>query len=116
MKTSKWAITAVLAGVGIIGMGIVSGCANQPTTVAGTNGAVKAFNKDCPIMHKPVASAELTREFNGRQVAFCCPGCPEKWDKLSDQEKQQALAGADSQPRRVHPALKWSGARRAAID
>jgi len=61
-------------------------------------------------MHKAVTSAELTREFNGRQIAFCCPGCPEKWDKLSAQEKELALAEAGShQPRSVHPALRWGG-------
>lgn len=52
-------------------------------------------NAKCPIMggkidpeHTP---AELTREFHGRKVGFCCAGCPKVWDKLTDAQKQAKL-------------------------
>jgi hypothetical protein len=38
--------------------------------------------------------AELTREWKGVKVGFCCAGCPPAWDKLSDQEKLAKLAAA----------------------
>ena len=37
-------------------------------------------------------TANLVREFNGQQVAFCCGGCPAGWDKLSDADKAAKLA------------------------
>jgi hypothetical protein len=34
----------------------------------------------------------LTRTYKGRNVAFCCAGCPTAWDKLSDTDKDAKLA------------------------
>jgi hypothetical protein len=51
-------------------------------------------NTACPIMGSPLpatVSAGLTRTYKGQAVAFCCPGCPEKWDSLSDEQKQAKL-------------------------
>lgn len=56
----------------------------------------KVCNTRCPIMGLPIDPAKvpenLTRMYNGKKVGFCCPMCPAKWDKLSDQEKQAKLA------------------------
>lgn len=53
------------------------------------------INTTCPIMGSPINSAKvsssLVREFKGQKVAFCCPGCPAQWDKLSDAQKQAKL-------------------------
>ncbi|MHC4607326.1 MAG: hypothetical protein ACYTAF_10425 [Planctomycetota bacterium] len=60
----------------------------KPCCVEGEVGFV---NEKCPIMGgAPVA--DQVREFNGKKVGFCCPGCPEAWDKLSDKEKEAALS------------------------
>ncbi len=52
-------------------------------------------NTTCPIMGSRIVpervTAALTREYKGQKIAFCCPGCPEKWDALSEQEKQAKL-------------------------
>jgi hypothetical protein len=55
-------------------------------------------NKTCPIMGKQIQAAKvpekLTRQFQGKTVAFCCGGCPRRWDQLSADEKASKLADA----------------------
>ena len=59
-------------------------------------------NVRCPIMDTPIdpaaVPANLTRMWRGRRIGFCCAGCPEMWDKLSDAQKQEKLAGAMPRP------------------
>lgn len=56
----------------------------------------KFANTRCPIMGSPVKTQKvagtLIRDYKGRQIAFCCAGCPSAWDKLSDDEKTVKLA------------------------
>ena len=33
-------------------------------------------------------------DWNGSTIGFCCPGCIDEWNKLSDTEKTDALAKA----------------------
>jgi hypothetical protein len=58
--------------------------------------AGKPANAVCPIMGGTVdpdkTSAELTRQFRGQTVGFCCGGCPAPWDKLTDEQKAAKLA------------------------
>ncbi len=53
-------------------------------------------NSKCPIMGKRInpekVKPALVRQFDGKQVAFCCGGCPRRWDKLSQEEKARKLA------------------------
>lgn len=59
---------------------------------------VATVNSKCPIMgntfNSEKVAPELVREFAGQKVGFCCAGCPEKWDNLSDIEKTAKLAAA----------------------
>lgn len=59
-----------------------------------------ANNLRCPIMGSPInletVGESLTRDYNGRKVAFCCAGCPSAWDKFSDAEKQAKVPGVKS--------------------
>jgi len=52
----------------------------------------------CPIMGSSIDmntfDANLTRDYKGRKVAFCCAGCPSEWDKLDDSQKQTKMPGA----------------------
>ena len=58
-------------------------------------------NLRCPIMGTELNLTKvpeaLTRSYQGSKVAFCCAGCPEKWDALPDAGKQAKLAAASSQ-------------------
>jgi hypothetical protein len=55
----------------------------------------KVVNGVCPITGNKIdpytVPDDLTREFQGKKVGFCCPACPPAWDKLTDQEKQAKL-------------------------
>jgi hypothetical protein len=56
----------------------------------------KFVNSKCPIMGSPIdpdkVTEELTRQYKGKKVVFCCNGCPTVWDKLSSAEKDAKLA------------------------
>jgi hypothetical protein len=55
-------------------------------------------NARCPMMGTEIdpekVPAALTAAFRGRNVAFCCAGCPVAWDKLSDAEREARLEKA----------------------
>ena len=69
----------------------------QPST---SSQPAKFANVRCPIMGSPInpdkVPANLTREYKGQKVAFCCGGCPPAWDKLSDAEKDAKLKAAST--------------------
>jgi hypothetical protein len=56
-----------------------------------------ANSLSCPIMGSAIdinmIDESLTRDYKGREVAFCCAGCPSAWDKLSDPQKQAEVSG-----------------------
>jgi hypothetical protein len=59
-------------------------------------------NDRCPIMGAPIdpsrISTALMRTHAGQKVAFCCGGCPQAWDRLSNSEKTAKLASVRAQP------------------
>ncbi|HBN77129.1 MAG TPA: hypothetical protein DD473_15200 [Planctomycetaceae bacterium] len=55
---------------------------------------VKTANEYCPIMGGKVTAEGGTTEWNGKTIGFCCDGCDEKWEALSDEEKAAKLAAA----------------------
>lgn len=66
-----------------------------------TESTVQFANAKCPIMGgKP--KAELTAEYEGKTIGFCCDGCPQKWDALSDEEKAEKLAAASGEATENH--------------
>jgi hypothetical protein len=64
--------------------------------------ASKPANTHCPIMGGKINAEqikpELTRQFKGRTIAFCCGGCPDQWDRLSDEQKQAKLGKHETSP------------------
>jgi hypothetical protein len=38
----------------------------------------------------------VTTQWRGQTVGFCCSGCPKQWEKMSDAQKDAALAKAIS--------------------
>jgi len=57
-------------------------------------------NTRCPIMGSVInaktIAANLTRDYQGRKIGFCCGGCPTAWDKLNDEQKQAKLTATKS--------------------
>ena len=92
MKT--WMYLPVLLGVSSFVF-----CTQSPPgaeTAAGEETAtVSTFNEHCPIMGGDVTDDGGTTEWDGKSIGFCCPGCIDKFEALSDEEKAEALASAD---------------------
>lgn len=63
----------------------------------------KFANTSCPIMGLPInpdkVAKNLIRDYKDKKIAFCCGGCPGRWDKLSDTEKDAKLAKAKPSPK-----------------
>lgn len=111
MITNQIRIASVAAAV--VSLCMITGCKSESKSVnspsaaaerAGSTPATKkpgvpiASNTLCPIMvDHPVRKnldQSLTRQYKGQLIGFCCSDCPEAWDALSGQEKDQALADA----------------------
>ncbi len=60
--------------------------------------AGQVVNASCPMMGNKIDPTKmpvnLTREFDGKKVGFCCVGCPAAWDKLPDAAKTVKLKAA----------------------
>lgn len=99
----------VLAAVGSLSLavGCSMGCHHHEEGTSATTGhadhqgtaaTVAVVNSKCPIMGGKIdpakVPADLTREYKGQKVGFCCAGCPATWDKLTDAEKDAKLAAA----------------------
>lgn len=81
-------------------VGIVSGCSqttDTPSVSAET--VLTSVNTHCPVMGGKVKPDGGSTTWNDQAVGFCCPECIEKWNELSDEEKQTKLTDADN----VHP-------------
>ena len=94
-------VLLAIAAVGAASLALI-GCDSSTPTDGGSGAAAepqaKFVNTRCPMMKNPIKPDEvpdkLTREFKGQKVAFCCPGCPDAWDKLTGAEKTAKLAKA----------------------
>jgi hypothetical protein len=59
---------------------------------------IAVVNTKCPITGGALSSdgvaENLTRDYKGQKIGFCCDGCPAEWDKLTDAAKDAELAKA----------------------
>ena len=62
---------------------------------------VALANTVCPIMGEAV-NEELTADWNGKTIGFCCKECVPEWNKLSDDEKSDKLASAGKEAHGDH--------------
>jgi hypothetical protein len=47
-----------------------------------------AINDTCPVSNDPIDPAAPKVSYNGKTIAFCCPGCIAGWNKMSDEQKR----------------------------
>ena len=63
----------------------------------------KFANTRCPIMGSAInpdkVTKDLIRDYKGQKIAFCCGGCPSKWDKLTNAEKNAKLVKFTQSPK-----------------
>lgn len=65
------------------------------TGSAATEGdaAAMAFaNTKCPLMGGEVDPEGEYSVWDGKKIGYCCDGCKEKFDELTDEEKEAKLA------------------------
>jgi|GEM_PF-488718 len=60
----------------------------------GNRPGVKAVNTVCPVVDADGADENVTAEWRGKTIAFCCPTCVRKFDRMSDAEKDAMLKKA----------------------
>lgn len=95
IRSSAMPVALLLACVLVVGL---TACAEKQPADAPVAKTVSCVNGTCPIMGSAIDPAKvpvsLTRDFKGQKVGFCCAGCPDSWDKLTDEEKTAKLATA----------------------
>lgn len=67
---------------------------NEAMCKAVKPGTVTTVNHYCVVMPDDPVNPEVTRDFKGQKVGFCCPGCLKKWDGMSDAQRSEALSVA----------------------
>ncbi|MCB1282568.1 MAG: hypothetical protein KDB18_13680, partial [Salinibacterium sp.] len=75
---------SLLAVVLVVCLAACGGEKDKPTTV-------QTVNTHCPLMQEHEVDPEITVDYQGKKVGFCCPKCIPKWEALSDEEKAKAL-------------------------
>lgn len=102
MTTMMKVLTAGLVlGAAAMG-GCKSGCCGEcQTPAAGDVKATEAkaagpVNSVCAIENEDPVDESVTVAWRGQTVGFCCPGCIKEWAKLSDSQKDAAVAKAIS--------------------
>lgn len=66
-----------------------------PPHAAAADGFAATVNRFCPVMQKARLSAttmvELTTEFEGETIGFCCDDCRDAWESMDDNERRDRL-------------------------
>ncbi|WP_206028501.1 HMG-box domain-containing protein [Thalassoroseus pseudoceratinae] len=93
------AFTKLFLGSVLFSAVALVGCSQSPTdeSTDSADASLKTFNAVCPIMGSEVSADAPTVEWNGKTIGFCCAGCDEKWEALSDDEKAEKLAAAEKE-------------------
>lgn len=72
--------------------GVEENC--TPAPASGNRPGVKAVNTVCPIVDADGADESVTAVWRGKTIAFCCPTCVRKFDRMSDAERDAVLVKA----------------------
>lgn len=88
----------LLATTALLSLPLLIGCQQSTDTAAEVPAQetieatpVNFANEKCPIMGGE-PTPELTAQYRGKTIGFCCDGCPEKWAELSAEEKAEKFA------------------------
>ncbi|MCA9263489.1 MAG: hypothetical protein KDA60_06550 [Planctomycetales bacterium] len=95
--------TTLLLFLSLLCVSAIIGCAQHASTDSPDGGedpttVVATVNEYCPIMGGKVTKEGGTVQWQGQTIGFCCDSCDEEWQALSDEEKAEKLAAAQSQP------------------
>lgn len=86
----------LLLSAAIIGCGSTSETDTTPAVTDPVEAtSVSLANTKCPIMGG-TPTEELTVDYDGKTIGFCCDGCPQKWATLDEDEKAEKFAKVDA--------------------
>ena len=79
----------LLSALVVVSALCLTGCQNTKESM--DMDSMAAMNTSCPVSGEPI-DAEVTRDFDGQTVSFCCNKCGNKFEKMSMDEKKDMLA------------------------
>ena len=65
---------------------------SMPAKSDGAGASEVAINDSCPIMDGHSIAKGVTTVYEGTTIGFCCPGCIDKFNGKSDEEKAAIVA------------------------
>ncbi len=92
--------TILTAAILTLGAGLLSGCKadamaeDDATCLAPKPGTIVTVNQYCAVVGTDPVNPEIMTEWKGQNVGFCCKGCMPKWEKMTAEQKDTALAKA----------------------
>lgn len=91
----------ILLSVAAAAMTLSGCCANErcddcdDAACTADKGAAMSVNAYCAVNPKDKVNPAIPMaDWKGQKVGFCCKGCPPKWAKMTDEQKDAALATA----------------------
>ena len=97
MKVRREVVAACVLG---LALAFTAGCKSDEKKAEGPAAsntgamAVKADNTKCPGTLAPVNPSVPTVAYKGKNIGFCCGKCPAAFAKMTDAEKDAAVAKA----------------------
>ncbi len=91
---------ALLAVVVAASIGALAGCHGGPAKedeamcLQRKPGTIVTVNEYCVVNLADPVDPAIVQEWKGQKVGFCCKGCLPKWEKMTDAEKDAAVATA----------------------
>ena len=67
---------------------------DQSMCMAPKPGTITSVNQYCVMVNADPVNPEVVTQWKGQTVGFCCNGCVPKWEKLTEAQKDAALAKA----------------------
>ena len=85
--------TMITLAAACLACACITGChdSNKHAQATQPSAQVMASNEMCPISGKPV-NPNVSSNYNGKVVHFCCGGCKGKFDAMSDADKAKMCA------------------------
>ena len=84
-------IRRVTLAAGLLSLVALSACKSSPPVDSGSMGIV---NARCPMRPQDSVDPDVTVDYNGRKVGFCCYICVGKWKSLTDAQRDERLSKA----------------------
>ncbi|MBI5435348.1 MAG: hypothetical protein HZA52_21115 [Planctomycetes bacterium] len=85
---------ALLLALGLFVAACQSAPENESMCLKRKPGTIVTVNQYCAMVLADPVDPNVVVEWKGQKVGLCCEGCIPKWEKLTDTEKDAALAAA----------------------